>query len=92
VPVQVVAAPGVTESVAARGGSLYVWPHKARCCGGTIRLEAATDPPDRAFRRVDADGLDLYVSAGMALPDSLHLEVGRRGRIRAFWNGLAWVA
>jgi hypothetical protein len=89
---QLVAAPGVIESVGRRGGSLYVWPRKDRCCGGAIRLEAATDPPGKAFRRVDADGFDLYVAAGMALPDSLHLEVGRRGRIRAFWNGLAWVA
>ena len=89
---QLVAAPGVIESVTRHGGSLYVWPQKARCCGGTVRLEAATDPPDRAFRRVEADGFDLFVTVGMALPDSLHLEVGRRGRIRAFWNGLAWVA
>ena len=89
---QLVAAPGVIESVNRRGGSLYVWPHRARCCGGSIRLETATDPPDRVFRRVGADGFDLYVTVGMALPDSLHLEAGRRGRIRAFWNGLAWVA
>ena len=24
-------------------------------------------------------------------PESLHLELGRRGHIRAFWNGLAWI-
>jgi len=28
----------------------------------------------------------------MVPPGFLHLEAGRRGRIRAFWNGLAWVA
>ena len=27
----------------------------------------------------------------MMPPESLHVEIGRRGRIRAFWNGLAWV-
>jgi len=24
-------------------------------------------------------------------PESLHLELGRQGHIRAFWNGLAWI-
>lgn len=89
---ELVATPAVVDVIQERGGTLYVWPHKARCCGGAITLEAATDRPDRAFRRVEVDGIDLFLTVGTAEPESLHLELGRRGRILAFWNGLAWVA
>lgn len=89
---ELVAAPGVIDAIRERGGALYVWPRKARCCGGAITLEAATDPPDKVFRRVEVDGIELYLTVGMMLPESLHVEIGRRGRIRAYWNGLAWVA
>ena len=88
---ELVASAGVIDAIRERGGALYVWPRKARCCGGTITLEAATEPPDKEFRRVEATGINLFVPAGMVLPDSLHVEISRRGRIRAFWNGLAWV-
>ena len=88
---ELVASAGVIDAIRERGGALYVWPRKARCCGGTITLEAATEPPDKVFRRVEAEGIDLFVAAGMMAPESLHVEISRRGRIRAFWNGLAWV-
>ncbi len=88
---ELVASAGVIDAIRERGGSLYVWPRKARCCGGTITLEAATEPPDKVFRHVEAEGIYLFVPVGMMLPESLHLEISRRGRIRAFWNGLAWV-
>lgn len=68
-----------------------MWPRKARCCGGALTLEAATASPDRVFRRVAAEAIDLFVPVGMAAPESIHIEISRRGRIRAFWNGLAWV-
>ena len=89
---KIVAKPALTDRVLELGGALYVWPVKARCCGGTIELRASTERPDKVFRRVDAPGFELYVPSGMIDPESLHLEVSRRGRIRAFWNGLAWVA
>jgi hypothetical protein len=89
---EVVADAVVLEAIRARGGALYVWPNKARCCGQAITLEAATEPPNKVFRQVDAEGINLYLPVGMAAPASLHLELSRRGRIRAFWNGLAWVA
>ena len=57
------------ESIQERGGALYVWPRKARCCGGTVQLDASTERPDEAFRRVNVPS----------------------GRIRAFWDGLAWI-
>lgn len=89
---RIVAEPRVLEAIRDAGGALYVWPRKARCCGGAITLDAATTRPDKVFRRVEGGDIELHVTAGMILPESLHLELGRRGRIRAFWNGLAWVA
>ena len=86
-----VASGPAVAAIRERGGALYVWPRKARCCGGAITLEAATTPPDKVFRRIDTDELELFVPIGMATPSSLHVEISRRGRIRAFWNGLAWV-
>ena len=88
---EVVASARAIDAIRERGGALYVWPRKARCCGGAITLEAATAPPDSVFRRVEVDEIELFVPIGMATPASLHLEINRRGRIRAFWNGLAWV-
>ena len=88
---ELVASARVIDAIRERGGALYVWPRKARCCGGTITLEAATDPPEKVFRLVEAEGIDLFIPIGMMLPESLHVEISRHGRIRAFWNGLAWV-
>jgi hypothetical protein len=89
--VDLVAEPRVVDAIRERGGSLYVWPRKARCCGQTITLKAATERPNKAFRQVEAEDIDLYLTIGMQLPESLHLEISRRGHIRAYWNGLAWV-
>ena len=66
-PTELVASARTIDAIRECGGALYVRPRKARCCGGAITLEAATEP------------------------QSLHIEISRRGRIRAFWNGLAWV-
>ena len=68
-----------------------MWPVRARCCGGMIELRAATEGPDKVFRHVEASGVEVFLSVGMVEPDSLHLEVSKRGKVRAFWNGLAWV-
>ncbi len=89
---QLVATDAVVEWIQGHGGALYVWPRKAHCCGGTIELRASTARPDKVFRRVDAGGLELHLTVGMPDPESLHLELSRRGRVRAYWNGLAWVA
>jgi hypothetical protein len=61
-----------------------------------VTLRAATEPAARRdFSRVPADGLELYVSAGLArhLPERLELVLrgfGRK-RVTAYWNGLPWV-
>ena len=90
-PTELVASARTLDAIRERAGALYVWPRKARCCGAAITLEAATEPPDKVFRRVEADGIELFVPVGMTPPESLHIEISGRGRIRAFWNGLAWV-
>lgn len=89
---ELVAAPEVIAAIRERGGALYVWPRKARCCGGAVTLEAATDPPNKVFRQVEVEDINVYVTVGMKVPESLHVEVGRRGRIQVFWNGLRWVS
>jgi hypothetical protein len=93
--VRVVVSDPAYELVEQRGGRLYVWLKKDRCCGGTIRLRTATSPPqDKDFRRVEScERFELYLPAQMGrLPDELHVEAGRfPRRLEAYWNGCAWV-
>jgi hypothetical protein len=83
------------ELIAERGGRLYVWPTKARCCGGITRLRSASVAPGRQqFRRLDEDTtFELFVPAGLtSLPDELHVEAHRfPRRVESYWNGCAWV-
>ena len=90
---KLVAGPGVRDYVDTHGGAVYVWPHTTRCCRvRTITLEADTTPPDREFDLVHAaEGLQLFATPGLIEPDELQLELGRRGKLRAYWNGQAWV-
>jgi len=78
-----------------RGGRVYVWLKRGRCCGGITRLASATAPPKaQAFRRVGADErFEVYVPVGLArLPDELHIDVQRfPRRLEAYWNNCAWV-
>jgi hypothetical protein len=91
--VELVAGPEVRRHIDERGGAVYVWPKGTRCCRGrTFVLESATDPPDREFELVHAaDGVQIFASRGLVEPDELHLELGRRGKLRAYWNGQAWI-
>ncbi len=81
--------------IGSRGGRLYVWPKKARCCGGLTTLATSTEPgPGREFRSAASlDGVELFVPATLApLPDELHVELHRfPRRVEAYWNGCAWV-
>lgn len=83
------------DLIAASGGRLYVWPRKARCCGGLTTLATSSHAPGRrAFRRVEtSEPFELFVPAQLArLPDELHLETQRRPRrVDAYWDGCAWV-
>lgn len=83
------------ELIADRGGRLYVWPTRASCCGGVLRLaSASTAPKGKEFRRVDAAGdCEVYMPSGLGrLPDELHVELRRYPRrIESYWDGCAWV-
>ena len=94
---QILASDEVRSLVRERGGSLYVWTTSHRCCsGGLTLLDAATTRPSGWRQRsgpIDAGGFDLYLEAGVhGVPEDLVLEVGgRRKRIKAFWNGCAFI-
>jgi hypothetical protein len=91
----VVISDEAAELVGERGGRLYVWPKRSRCCGGLIRLVSReTAPPGVEFRRVDECGrFELYLPSALARrPDELHVEARRfPRRVEAYWNGCAWV-
>jgi hypothetical protein len=91
---QVVASPEARELVRKGGGRLFVWARKSRCCGPITFLQTSTEAPEREFRRVEADDIEVYFAAGIRkLPDELHVEVrGRlRRRLEAYWDGCAYV-
>jgi len=75
-----------------------VWALASPCCGGTRFVEAATAaPPDAepfvALQR--AEGFEVLVrpAGPYRLPDELVVELAgiRRRRLRAYWNGCAFV-
>jgi hypothetical protein len=73
--------------------AVYVWPREQRCCGGRrYVLEASLSHPGGAFdQRGDASGVRVLTRTGLVEPEVLQLEVDRKGRLHAFWNGQAWV-
>ena len=94
---RVVASGDVRDAIVEHGGRLYLWVSRHGCCfGGVKLLEARAErPPDetRQFRRVPADGFELYLDAAMRVwPEEVVLEVHGRGRrVSAYWNDQAWV-
>lgn len=77
-----------------QGGKLYVWAKRSRCCSGSITfLETSSEPREQAARRVDADGIELYLDARLGEPDELVIETSgrRRKHVHAYWNGCAYV-
>ncbi len=74
-------------------GTVFVWPRGYRCCRGRqYVLEASLDRPAGAFELVHAvDGFRIYATPGLAEPEELHLEVDRKGRVQAYWNGQGWI-
>jgi hypothetical protein len=91
--VKLVAEPRTLQHVADGGGNLYLWPRACRCCAGrSYTLEAALRPPALPFSRVHEEGgISVWATPGLAAPDEVHVELGRRGGLRAFWNGQAWI-
>jgi hypothetical protein len=92
---RVVASDPALDWINERGGRLYLWLKKERCCNAGLRLVSATDPPlGRDFERIpDCDRFDLYLPTHLGRqPDELHLELRRfPARLDAYWNGCAWI-
>lgn len=89
---EIVSGPAAVSVLRERGG-LYVWARQVRCCGGRQHvLEASTERPAGAFDLVHTgDGYGVWATPGLRIPHSLHVELDRKGRIRAFWNGQSWI-
>ncbi len=90
---RLVAGQQALQHVAQQGGALYLWPRGIRCCGGSSYvLEASTAAPDKPFARLHEErGISVWATPGLVEPEEVHLELDRRGRVRAFWNGQAWI-
>jgi len=88
------ASPESLALVAERGGRLYVWARRTRCCSGALTLlQTSSEPRGRPFRRVPAEGLELYLDERLREPEVLELDVGglRHKHVHAYWNGCAYV-
>jgi hypothetical protein len=88
------ASPEAVRLVQMQGGKLYVRARRARCCGGPlVFLETSAEPGDREFRRVPAEGFELYLERTLGEPELLVVEAGgrRRRHVHAYWDGCAYV-
>ena len=90
---KLVIEPKARDRIEEVGGAVYVWAKGARCCGRrTFTLECATEHPGRELELVHAsDGIRVFATPGLRLPDELHVGLVRRGRLGAYWNGQAWI-
>jgi hypothetical protein len=91
--VKIVAGSTTRRYIAENGGAVYVWPRTIRCCGGRrYALDAAVRPPSRPVELVHEEpGLAVHATQGLVRPTELHLELSRRGRLEAFWDGQSWI-
>ena len=80
------------EHIESRGHCLRLAKRQGCCRGRSFSLESATDPPAVEFELIHAaDGFQVFTTPGLVQPDELHLELSRRGKLRAYWNGQAWI-
>jgi hypothetical protein len=86
-------SPQAAEFVTQHGGRLWVWTERSSCCAPSPPImRAATTQPTRAaaFRRVPAEGLELWFSPPVGrVPDMLEIALrGKRKRkVEAYWDG-----
>ena len=90
---KLVVQPAAREHIDERGGAIYLWAKRSGCCRWPVfLLESATEPPAREFELVHAaDGFRVFAAPGLVEPDELHVELERRHRLRAYWNGQGWI-
>jgi hypothetical protein len=74
-------------------GAVYLRPRALRCCGGRqYVLEVSTEAPGDQVERVHAaDGFQVWATPGLVLPDELHFDLDRKGRLNAYWNNQSWI-
>lgn len=94
--VEMLAPAEVRDFVAARGGRLFVWISLHRGIRCTLALlETSTELPaagDLCFRRIRANGFDVYLESTQRIwPRTMEFALRRR-RVHAYWNGLAWIS
>ena len=94
--VEMVAPAEVRDFVADHGGRLFVWISLHRGIRCTLALlETSTELPAASglcFRRIRADGFDVYLESTQRIwPRTMEFALRRR-RVHAYWNGLAWIA
>ena len=71
-----------------------MWAERSRCCHGSLTfLKTSSEPRERPFRRVDADGIELYLDQSLGDPEELVIEAKgrRRKHVHAYWDGCAYV-
>ena len=57
-----------------------------------VLARGALGPATFEFELIHAsDGFQVFTTPGLVQPDELHLELSRRGKLRAYWNGQAWI-
>lgn len=89
---RIVASDATVAAVHLRGGRLWVWSRSSRCCNGIVRLQTGTEArARREFRLVASEPFEVRLATAHPPPEELHVEVSRRGRFDAYWNGCAWV-
>lgn len=95
---RILSTPEARSMINDAGGLLFVWTATVGNVRGWAKtLRTSTEPPEDAleWRRFETKGFLVFVPPWMRrLPRELHIEVtGRaRRRVRAFWNGCAFVA
>ena len=88
---RVIASTEAAALVGERGGRLYVWGEGGHCCSATKHLETSAVPEaGREFECVHVGEFEVFFPLEARLPSKLHLDA-RRGRVRAYWDGCAWI-
>jgi hypothetical protein len=93
---KVLATPEVRSMIRENGGLLFVrLSPLASIRGAMRRVLTSTDLPEDAldYQRFETKGFMVFLEPGIRAPRELHLHmVGRlRRRLKAFWNGHAFV-
>ena len=92
---QAMTSPEAAAFIRERGGSLYVWARKIRCCGGVpVRIVySSTDAPRglTGFQQFEAGGYQVMFHPSIGRPPSqmaVRLRGRWRPRVSVYWDGM----